>query len=218
MLSPMSDGESGNVQARPGAPNGQPLSWLNAQEQRAWRSFLDMELRLSRVLGRELQRQTGLSNADYAVLVHLSEAPAGRMRPFELGDAAGFEKSRLSHQLTRMERRGLVERQLCPSDSRGSFVALTAAGRTAIEVAAPFHVAQVRRWFLSPLTPEQLDALTSIAEVLLAHLGPPETGSAEDGSAEGGSAEGGSAEGDADGCGAGDKGEWIEGVTDRPGR
>ncbi len=207
----MSDGETVNLQAESDAPSVQPPPWLDAQEQRAWRSFLDMESQLSRVLGRELQRQTGLSNADYAVLVHLSEAPAGRMRPFELGDAAGFEKSRLSHQLTRMERRGLVERQLCPSDSRGSFVALTATGRAAIEVAAPFHVAQVRRWFLSPLEIEQLDALTSISEVLLAHLGPPETGSAECGSAPYDSAEGGS-----DSGGAADEGEWTGEVADCP--
>ncbi|MHB1508571.1 MAG: MarR family winged helix-turn-helix transcriptional regulator [Acidimicrobiales bacterium] len=203
----MSDGVTVNVPTGSDAPDAQPPSWLDAEEQRAWRSFLDMESQLSRVLGRELQRQTGLSNADYAVLVHLSEAPAGRMRPFELGDAAGFEKSRLSHQLTRMERRGLVERQLCPSDSRGSFVALTAAGRAAIEVAAPFHVAQVRRWFLSPLTTAQLGALTSISAVLLAHLGPSETGPAECGSAEAGS----------DGCGAADEGEWPEEVADCPG-
>lgn len=207
MLGLMSDGVTVNVPTGSGAPDVQPPAWLDAEEQRAWRSFLDMQSQLSRVLGRELQRQTGLSNADYAVLVHLSEAPAGRMRPFELGDSAGFEKSRLSHQLTRMERRGLVERQLCPSDSRGSFVALTAAGRAAIEVAAPFHVAQVRRWFLSPLTTAQLGALTSISAVLLAHLGPSETGPAECGSAAGGS----------DGCGAADEGEWPEEVADCPG-
>ncbi|MGO8877032.1 MAG: MarR family winged helix-turn-helix transcriptional regulator [Acidimicrobiales bacterium] len=146
--------------------------WLDEREDRAWRSFLSMQSHLRRVLGRELQQQTGLSDADYAVLVHLSEAPSGRLRPMELGDAADWEKSRLSHHLTRMERRGLVERQICPSDSRGAFVALTPAGRTAIEVAAPFHVAQVRRWFVSAMTPAQLETLTVISEELLARLEP----------------------------------------------
>lgn len=151
----------------PGAPQ-----WLDEREDRAWRSFLLMQSHLRRVLGRELQQQTGLSDADYAVLVHLSEAPSGRLRPMELGDAADWEKSRLSHHLTRMERRGLVERQICPSDSRGAFVVLTPAGRTAIEVAAPFHVKQVRRWFVSALTADQLEALTAISEELLSRLEP----------------------------------------------
>lgn len=154
----------------PGGLIEQPPRWLDPCEQRAWRSFLSMQACLQRVLGKELQQQTGLSQADYAVLVNLSEAPAGRLRPFELGVAAGWEKSRLSHQLTRMERRGLVEKQGCPSDNRGAFVAMTARGRDAIEAAAPLHVEQVRRWFLSVVTPEQLAALTAISDAVLAHL------------------------------------------------
>ena len=74
-----------------------------------------------------------------------------------------------------MERRGLVERQECPSDSRGAFIALTDAGRLAIEAAAPFHVEQVRRWFLSAMTGEQLDVLTTIADEVLKRLEPIET-------------------------------------------
>jgi DNA-binding MarR family transcriptional regulator len=144
--------------------------WLDPREDRAWRRFLSMQIQLRRLLGRELQDETGLSEADYIVLVHLSEASAGRLRPFELGRAAGWEKSRLSHHLTRMERRGLVERQNCLTDNRGAFVTLTAAGRSAIEAAAPFHVEQVRRWFLSALTPDQLETLTTISDAVLAGL------------------------------------------------
>lgn len=150
--------------------------WLDAREYRAWRSFLTVQAHLRRVLGKELLRETGLSDADYAVLVHLSEAPAGRLRSFQLGIAADWEKSRLSHHLTRMERRGLVERQTCPSDSRGAFIALTPTGRAAIEAAAPFHVEQVRRWFTSAMTPEQLEELGTICEALLAQLGPANIG------------------------------------------
>jgi DNA-binding MarR family transcriptional regulator len=151
------------------APAGAPR-WLDERENRAWRSFLSMQARLRYVLGKELHQQTGLSDADYAVLVHLSEAPGGRLRPFELGMAADWEKSRLSHHLTRMERRGLVTREHCPSDSRGAFVALTPVGRGAIEVAAPFHVEQVRRWFLSVMSPEQLEMLTLVSETVLSRL------------------------------------------------
>ncbi len=149
-----------------------PPHWLDERENRAWRSYLSMQARLRHVLGKELQQQTGLSDSDYAVLVHLSEAPGGRLRPFELGMAADWEKSRLSHHLTRMERRGLVARQNCPSDSRGAFVALTPVGRAAIEVAAPFHVEQVRRWFLSVMSPEQIEMLTLISETVVSRMEP----------------------------------------------
>ncbi len=154
-------------------PHPSEAQWLDERENHAWRSFLAVQALLRRVLGKELQAATGLSDADYAVLVHLSEAPDGRLRPFELGMAADWEKSRLSHHLTRMERRGLVERRVCPSDSRGAVVALTPAGRTAIEQAAPFHVGQVRRLFLSAMSGEELTTLATICDALLARLGPP---------------------------------------------
>jgi DNA-binding MarR family transcriptional regulator len=147
-----------------------PPRWLDPSEDRAWRRFLSMQIQLRRLLGRELQNETGLSEADYIVLVHLSETPGGRLRPFELGRAAGWEKSRLSHHLTRMERRGLVQRQNCLTDNRGALVTLTAEGRSAIEAAAPFHVEQVRRWFLSALTSDQLEGLTAISDAVLAGL------------------------------------------------
>jgi DNA-binding MarR family transcriptional regulator len=158
--------------------------WLDPREDKAWRLFLSMQIQLRRLLGRELQDETGLSEADYIILVHLSEAPDGRLRPFELGRVAGWEKSRLSHHLTRMERRGLVEREICPTDNRGALVALTASGRSAIEAAAPFHVEQVRRWFLSALTPEQLEALTTISQTVLAGLGAADGGCGPEGDSE----------------------------------
>lgn len=146
------------------------VRWLDAREETAWRSFLAMHLRLLRLLGQQLQDATGLSEADYVVLVNLSETAGGRLRPFELGAAAGWEKSRLSHHLTRMERRGLVERQNCPSDNRGAFVTLTDAGLSAIRAAAPLHVEQVRRWFFAALTSDQVDGITAISDAVLAGL------------------------------------------------
>jgi DNA-binding MarR family transcriptional regulator len=126
------------------------------------------ELR-NRVAGR-LQRETGLSEADYEVLVNLSEAPGSRLRPTELGGATRWEKSRISHHVTRMEARGLVRRIPCPTDNRGALVVMTPAGRRAIERAAPRHVEHVREAFIDVLTPGQLDALVEISDAVLARL------------------------------------------------
>ena len=144
--------------------------WLDEREQRAWRRFITMQGQLRARLARQLQRDSGLSEADYEVLVQLSEAPCGRQRVFELGQATQWEKSRLSHHLTRMVQRGLVARETCPTDSRGAFVRLTDAGREAIERAAPRHVEHVRDWFVDVLTREQLDALGEMAEAVLDRL------------------------------------------------
>jgi len=144
--------------------------WLNEQEARAWRQFLLMTSRLRRSLGAELQRDTGLSDGDYEVLVVLSEAEAGRLRPSELGSTIQWEKSRLSHHLSRMEQRGLIRRMPCKTDNRGALVAMTAAGRRALERAAPKHVDHVRRVFLDALSAEQVVALGEIAEAVLAQL------------------------------------------------
>ncbi|HZJ27264.1 MAG TPA: MarR family winged helix-turn-helix transcriptional regulator [Acidimicrobiia bacterium] len=144
--------------------------WLDDGEQRVWRRFLSMNSRLRSRLGGALQREAGISLADYEVFVHLSEAPGGRARAFELAEATQWEKSRLSHHLTRMVARGLVRREHCPSDRRGSYVALTDAGWTAIRTAAPLHVGHVRRWFIDSLASEDLDTLAEISDRVLAGL------------------------------------------------
>lgn len=143
--------------------------WLTDREQRAWRSYVGSMLRLRTALARELQRDSGLSETDYEVLVLLSEAENQRLRPFELGAAAGWEKSRLSHHLSRMEQRGLVARQQC-GDARYSDIVITDRGRAVIEAAAPKHVAHVREWFVEALTPEQLDVLTTACDAVADRL------------------------------------------------
>ena len=144
--------------------------WLDDREQRAWRSFTAAMVRLKAALARELQRDSGLSGPDYDVLAKLSEAPDQRLRAYELGAATGWEKSRLSHHLTRMEQRGLVAREQCEG-SRFFDVVLTEQGRATIEEAAPTHVAHVRDWFIDALTPEQLDALAEACDAITARLG-----------------------------------------------
>jgi DNA-binding MarR family transcriptional regulator len=131
-----------------------------------------MQAQLLRHLNRQLQRDSDLSLSDYEVLVHLSEAAAGRLRPFELGAALQWEKSRLSHHLTRMEKRGLVGREECTTDARGAFVVITAAGREAIDMTAPGHVAEIRKVLIDALTPAQLAALGEISDAVLARLDP----------------------------------------------
>jgi DNA-binding MarR family transcriptional regulator len=142
--------------------------WLTPDEGRAWRNLSLMQLQLFALLGREMTN--GLSYPDYLVLADLSDQPEGQVRLNELGRRLGWEKSRISHHITRMEQRGLVERVKCPTDQRGWFVTFTPAGRDAIRQAAPAHVRLVRRHFVDLLTPEQLTTLDDIARTVLDHL------------------------------------------------
>jgi DNA-binding MarR family transcriptional regulator len=144
--------------------------WLTAREQRAWRAYLDMNSRLAARLNRELQDEFGLSLADFSVLVQLSEYDAARMRVLELARALRWEKSRLSHQLSRMHQRGLVDRSNCSEDRRGAFIVLTDRGRAAVERAAPQHVEAVRQYLFDGLTDEQVGTLQAIADAVIDRL------------------------------------------------
>ena len=144
--------------------------WLSGDEQRAWRAYLRAGSLLTARLNRLLQADCGLSLPEYEVLVQLSEAPRGKLRPFQLGLALDWEQSRLSHMLSRMGRRGFVVRQDCAGDRRGAEVALTAAGRAAIESAAPGHVAAVRRLVFDQMDSEQAVAFGQMFEAILAGL------------------------------------------------
>jgi DNA-binding MarR family transcriptional regulator len=144
--------------------------WLDEREARAWRGFHYLRAELTSHLAGQLSRATGLSEAEYAVLVQLSEVEGQRIRSRDLGRRLGWERSRLSHQIARMEARGTVERANCVHDARGFDVALTQQGRAAIEAAAPLHLEEVRHCFIDLLTPEQLDVLGDIADVVVAHL------------------------------------------------
>jgi DNA-binding MarR family transcriptional regulator len=144
--------------------------WLSEREQVAWRSYLRMAGRLSAHLNRQLQSDSDLSLADFDVLVQLTDVPERRLRVVELARELEWEKSRLSHHVARMERRGLVRREECEDDGRGSYIVLTPAGLSAIEGAAPGHVEAVRSVVFDALTPEQVDALGAVADQVLARL------------------------------------------------
>lgn len=144
--------------------------WLTEEEQRAWRGLLRMTSQLNARANRLLQEEYGISLADYEVLVALSEAPEGQLRVFEVADALAWEQSRVSHQLARMQRRGLITREGCATDARGAFAVLTTVGRATIERAAPAHVEQVRQLVFDELSHEQVSALTEITTRVLDRL------------------------------------------------
>ncbi|HEY2832265.1 MAG TPA: MarR family winged helix-turn-helix transcriptional regulator [Sporichthyaceae bacterium] len=147
--------------------------WLDEREQRAWRGLITMWTQLNAELSRRMTADSELSMPDFAVLVALTDECSARVRAFELAEVLQWEKSRLSHHLARMEKRGLISRDGCTEDGRGQVVEVTAAGRRAIEAAAPAHVAAVRELFLDALTPDQVDALAAVAEAALARLDTP---------------------------------------------
>src|SRR5207237_1725335 len=115
-------------------------------------------------------RDSGLSGADYRVLVPLSEEPSGVVRARELGSEIGWDRSRLSHHISRMEKRGLVAREECSEDARGLMVRLTDAGREAIEGAAPQHAETVHRYFFDLVSREELETLAAVFDRLLGNL------------------------------------------------
>ncbi|WP_049564287.1 MarR family winged helix-turn-helix transcriptional regulator [Streptomyces sp. SBT349] len=151
--------------------------WLSDAEQRAWRTHLEVSRLLTHRLERDLQ-PFGLTINDYEILVNLSESAEHRMRMSDLAAATLQSKSRLSHQITRMERSGLVRRENCDSDKRGLFAVLTERGWGTMREVAPHHVASVRRHFVDLLTPEGLEslyhALVPVAEHLHAERGRPQ--------------------------------------------
>jgi len=143
--------------------------WLSDDEQRAWRRVVSGSRRLLAQLDGELKCH-GLNHDDYGVLVALADAPDDRLRMGDLADAVAESRSRLSHHIARMERQGLVARQSCPEDRRGSWAVLTPAGRGLLESTAPSHVAGVRRWLVDLLEPDELALLGDVFARVDDHL------------------------------------------------
>ena len=135
---------------------------LSREELGAWRAFVTMHHRLERHLVAHLQREFGLSDSDFEILVNLSEAPKGRMRAYELGRATDWEKTRLSHHLRRMENRGMIRRE--DSGARYPDIVLTETGRDAIKASAPANAARVRALFIDVLGPKRLAAFREASE------------------------------------------------------
>jgi len=144
--------------------------WLTAPQERAWRRYRRMRTLLDLQIGRDLQRDSGLSDADYDVLSTLSEKPEGSWRARDLASRLLWSTSRLAHHVGRMEHRGLVAREPCADDARGALISLTEQGRDTLVRAAPLHVASVRRHLIGLLTADEVAALDTIAEKVITHL------------------------------------------------
>ena len=137
------------------------VRWLTPPELQLWQSFILAQHDLERLISADLA-SSGLSHADYAVLVALSGGDSHGIRVGRLRDWIGWESSRLAHQLRRMEKRGLVDRRPASDDGRGTVVTITDLGRERIVAAAPGHVETVRRHFIELMTPEQRDVLLEV--------------------------------------------------------
>ena len=141
--------------------------WLSETQQRVWRQWLAANAELSTAVGRQLSQDNGISSPDFQVLVRLSEEPGRRLRIVELARGMQWERSRLSHHLTRMEKRGLVLRRDCPQDGRGQFAELTDQGGHTVEQAAPGHVELVRSVLFDHLPEADLEVLDRITATLV---------------------------------------------------
>src|ERR1700730_5840792 len=148
--------------------DGQPR-WLSHDEQQAWRVTINLSQLLMRQLDRDLNAH-GLNGHDYEILVELSEAPDQRLRMTELAGESRQSRSRLSHQISRMEKRGLVRRDDCEGDKRGTFAVLTKTGFEAIERVAPHHLENVRRHFIDRLSAQQQEEIRSSFQPIVDYL------------------------------------------------
>lgn len=144
--------------------------WLSEEEQVSWRAWLAANLLLPDCLGRDLQAQTGLTLADYEILVRLSESPDRRVRLSDLAAQTLSSRSRLSHQMDRMQRAGYVRREECEDDKRGFYAVLTDHGWQTLVSAAPSHVESVRLRLVDVLTPEEFAELGRINAKIVAAL------------------------------------------------
>ena len=143
---------------------------LDERQRLMWKAYRDLYQELSTVLEDQLLRDAGLSGSEYAVLVELSHSPDGVLRARELGSELGWDRSRLSHLVGRMEKRRLVAREECEEDARGSMVRLTDAGRAAVDGVAPDHSEAVRRYFFNALSKDELETFATVVDRLRVNL------------------------------------------------
>jgi len=150
------------------------VPWLTSEQQQSWRAYLAASTLLQDRLSRELQAAHGMSLADYEILVRLSEAPERRLRMSQLAENTLSSRSRLSHQIDRLEKVGWVERQACETDRRGAHAVLTDSGWDVLVAAAPTHVVGVREHFVDLISDGDFATLGSALGVVAEHLQSPD--------------------------------------------
>ncbi len=144
---------------------------LTDAERETWQSFYTMRRRLDRALDLQLQRDSGLSASEYEILLAIYDAPRRSLRITAIAEAIGWEKSRVSHLVTRMEKRELLDRTECDVDARGSWIGLTVSGRRAVLGAIRGHSAAIRRYFLDVLEPMDAASLESLSARVVGAIG-----------------------------------------------
>jgi DNA-binding MarR family transcriptional regulator len=144
--------------------------WLNADEQRTWRAYINSHRLLLDAIDAQLRRDSGMPHAYYEIMVRLSEAENRTLRMAELADLTRVSASRLSHAIARLEERGWVRRQECPTDRRGQLAVLTDEGFATLTAAAPGHVEAVRTALFDSLDADQIRDLGEISEILARRL------------------------------------------------
>jgi DNA-binding MarR family transcriptional regulator len=137
---------------------------LSPRELRVWHAFRLMNEDVLGRVGRDISQATGLSGSEFGVLSRLAAIGKGEMRQQALARVMGWDKSRLSHQLTRMKERALIERRT--TEGKTVLVVLTELGREKLDAARPIHAESVRRNLLSRLTAEQIDTLVRVSNLL----------------------------------------------------
>ena len=142
-------------------------------ERELWRSFFTMRRHLELTLERRLQADAGISTGEHEILVSLFTSPSKRLRAGQIGDIIGWEKSRVSHQITRMEQRNLVAREECDADARGVWVVLTEAGTSAVLAAETDRRDAVRQYFFDVVDDDEKRVLTTISHKVLDTIKPP---------------------------------------------
>jgi DNA-binding MarR family transcriptional regulator len=147
--------------------------WLDDDEQHAWRRLAAVILKLPTELEAQLQRDAGMSHFEYWVIALLSEAPERTLRMSQLAAQANASLSRLSHVVTRLEKRGWVTRRPCPDDARATLAVLTDEGADKVATAAPGHVETVRRLVFDGLGPADVDELARLCDAILARIDAP---------------------------------------------
>jgi DNA-binding MarR family transcriptional regulator len=145
---------------------------LKPEEWELWDVWMRAQRLLAQELDRGLQRDSGISKAEFSVLMTLHRTPGDEMRVGELSESLGWEKSRVSHLLTRMESRGLVERTRSGAGGRRTGIGLTAEGRRVVQSALLGHAGNIRRYFLDPLLPEQAAAIRAWSEQVVDRIEP----------------------------------------------
>jgi DNA-binding MarR family transcriptional regulator len=149
------------------------VSDVTAEEWQVWRTFYTMRRQLDRALENQLQADAGISGPDYEILLAIFTSPQKQLRSRDLAEVIGWEKSRISHQVTRMESRGLLERRECEDDLRGTWVGITPDGRRAALGAMRNHNETIRSLFFDVLGPDELAVLARASEKVLQAIDPP---------------------------------------------